>query len=278
MSKKKNKNNVQKRDDLQSKFQEQHRYNNFGNVLNQIHAKGFRCHTNTLINVKSPITAFCGLNGVGKSTLIQLAATAYLGNTQQEKTYYISDFINSHKFDPKPCTDNAQVEYKYWQQEGNLKKLTITKKIGGGWDGHHRRPKRKVLYIGVGSYLPKVEKSDFITRYPNEIELLNSMPVEPYIQEWICKILSKSYDEITSHTFKFRKKTDKIHSVKQNGINYSEPHMGYGEARSQYLIRLFEALPNKSLILIEEPEISLHPSAQYKFGCYLVDVSLRGCL
>jgi hypothetical protein len=51
--------------------------------------------------------------------------------------------------------------------------------------------------------------------------------------------------------------------------------MGYGEARSQFLIAAMEALPAKSLVLIEEPEISLHPHAQYEFGHYLVDVSAR---
>ena len=51
--------------------------------------------------------------------------------------------------------------------------------------------------------------------------------------------------------------------------------MGYGEARSQYLINALELLPNKSLVLIEEPEISLHQSAQYNFGKYLIDVASR---
>ncbi len=262
------------RNALQKMFNESNRYTNFGDVLMRMHVKGFRCHTNTVIDIKSPITAFCGLNGVGKSTLIQLAAAAYLGANPQE-TYYISNFIYSHKFDPKPFDDEAQVEYKYWQNDCSLKQLTLSKKSGGGWDGYNRRPRRRVLFVGIGSYLPKVEKSDFIVRYPKEIELLTSVPVEAHVKDWTCRILGKSYKEIFSHTFKFRKKTDRINSVQQNGVTYSEPHMGYGEARSQYLIRVLEALPDKSLILLEEPEISLHPSAQYQFGCYLVEVSKR---
>lgn len=51
--------------------------------------------------------------------------------------------------------------------------------------------------------------------------------------------------------------------------------MGYGEGRSQYLIGRLETLPERSLILIEEPETSLHPSAQYALGRYLVDVAIR---
>jgi len=51
--------------------------------------------------------------------------------------------------------------------------------------------------------------------------------------------------------------------------------MGYGEGRTQYLISALEMLPEGSLILIEEPETSLHPSAQFEFGRYLVDVARR---
>lgn len=61
--------------------------------------------------------------------------------------------------------------------------------------------------------------------------------------------------------------------VERTGRKYSEAHMGFGEGRSLYLIRILETLPNRSLVLIEEPETSLHPSAQYHFGQYLVDVA-----
>ena len=271
MSKKTN--NIDKCNELKSKFQEQHRHHNFGDVLVQMHIQGFRCHTNTLIKVENPITAFCGLNGVGKSTLIQLSAIAYMGETQQE-TYYIRDFIKSHKFDPNPFTEDARVEYKYWQQTSVEKQLTISRKHDGGWQGYNRRLKRKVLYIGVSSYLPKVETSGFI-RYPAEVEVMSSIPVEENIKKWTDQILGKDYEKVETHTFQFRNKENKINSVQYNQINYSETNMGYGEARSQYLIRVIESLPNQSLILIEEPEISLHPSAQYQLGCYLVDVTLR---
>jgi len=259
---------------LQNKFQDSHRYSNFGNVLMRMHVKGFRCHTNTVIEFKSPITAFCGLNGVGKSTLLQLAASAYLGDTSQE-TYYINNFIDSHKFDLKPFSDNAQVEYKFLKEGNSLQQLTISHKSSGGWDGYKRRPKRKVLFVKIGSYLPRIDKSDFINRYSEEVELTSSDPVDPHVKEWTCKILSQNYDDIFCRTFSYKKRTEKINSVQQGNIIYSESHMGYGEARSQYLIRLLEGLPNKSLILIEEPEISLHPSAQHHFGCYLVDVAIR---
>jgi len=268
------KTNIDNCNALKSKFEVRHRYSNFGDVLVKMHVQGFRCHANTVIEIESPITAFCGLNGVGKSTLIQLAAAAYRGQSQQD-TYYISNFINSHKFDPNPFTSNARVEYTYFQRDSTHRQLNLSRKTEGGWQGYIKRLKRNVLYIGVSSYLPKVEQSDFINRYPQEVVLVNSISVEQYVKEWTCKILSRNYEKIETHTFQLRKRIGKINSVEHNLVNYSEPHMGYGEARSQYLIRIIESLAKKSLILIEEPEISLHPNAQYQLGCYLVDVTLR---
>lgn len=152
---------------LQSKFNESNRYNNFGNVLVRMHVQGFRCHTNTVIEIKSPITAFCGLNGVGKSTLIQLAAASCRGCSQKEKTYYISDFLAIHKFDPKPFADDAHVEYKYWQEDRSPKTVTISRIASEqNWSGYRRRPERRVSFVSIGSYLPRIEKSDFISRYP----------------------------------------------------------------------------------------------------------------
>ena len=146
---------------LQRKFALEHRYANFGPVLMQMHVKGFRCHSNTLIDITSPITAFCGLNGTGKSTLLQLAAASYVYDTMRQNT----------------------VSYA--------------------------TRKRSVVRVQRGT------------------------------------------------------------------SQYSEAHMGYGEARSQYLIQTIESLPPHSLVLIEEPEISLHSHAQHEFGCYLLNVSSR---
>jgi hypothetical protein len=50
---------------------------NFGDVIVSMQINGVRCHSNTAIELNSPIGAFSGLNGTGKSTILQLAACAY---------------------------------------------------------------------------------------------------------------------------------------------------------------------------------------------------------
>lgn len=265
------------RDALSSKFKDTSRFANFGEVLMQMQVTGFRCHTNTVIRIASPITAFCGLNGTGKSTLLQLAAAAYKGGASRTG-YYIKDFLIVSAFDPSPFNDDASIEYKYWQGERPQKTLTLSRSAAtSSWRGYKRRPTRYVFFAGVGLYLPKVEQRDFICRKAGKLRLVRSNPVPREIKEWTSKILGLNYEDILSHDVMYSQQTGTVVSVRRGGNNYAEPNMGFGEGRTQYLVSMLETIPEKSLVLIEEPETSLHPSAQHEFGNYLVDVSRRKC-
>lgn len=51
--------------------------------------------------------------------------------------------------------------------------------------------------------------------------------------------------------------------------------MGFGEGRILYTIDQLENAPEQSLFILEEPETSLHESAQHEFAKYLLDVCNR---
>ena len=260
------------RNDLKNMFDPSNRFANFGDVLTKVHAQGFRCHTNTVIEVKSPITAFCGLNGTGKSTLLHLAAVAYKHQNKDER-FYLSDFFVSGTIDPFPFKEDATVEYKFWQEDGSTQSLTLSKSSRGGWQGYARRPERKVHFSGIGLYLPKIEKRDFIVRYARRLTVSESTAVNDRVKQWTSQILGHRYESISSNIVGYSHHRGEVLMVEQSGNKYSEAHMGFGEGRILYLLSILETLPEKSLILIEEPETSLHQSAQYHFGKYLIDVA-----
>jgi predicted ATPase len=264
---------------LQDKFKEQHRYTNFGSVIMRMHIKGFRCHSDTVIEISSPITAFCGFNGTGKSTLLQLAANAYKRPDASSPQYYIKDFMVVGTLDPAPFSDSATMEFQIWQEDRSLKRLRFSRDARNKkWLGYRSRYiGKKVFFASIGLYLPKVERRDFTVRNASSIVVMESSEVPANVKMWSCKVLSHNYENIYSNVVTHVESKGKVISVCRTGIRYSEPHMGFGEARSQYLINALESLPDKSLVLIEEPETSLHPSAQYQFGCYLVDVAIRKC-
>jgi hypothetical protein len=190
--------------------------------------------------------------------------------------YYIKNFLEAGTLDPNPFTDDAKVEYKFWQEDRSLKSLTISRRVSTKrWSGYTRRLNRVVLFAGVGCYLPWIEQRDAVARHSAQLIIENSEDVVGQIRTWTCVVLDKQYDNMYRNMVSYSTRKRAVITVQRAASRYSEAHMGYGEARSQYLITTIEALPERSLVLIEEPEISLHPHAQHEFGRYLVDVAAR---
>lgn len=104
--------------------------------------------------------------------------------------------------------------------------------------------------------------------------------VSPEVCNIISEIMKVEYSEIKIVTHqlydsKSSFKPSKTIWMKKDGKNYSEAFAGTGEARIILLINdLFQA-PKNSLILIDEPEISLHPSAINNLKRYILQITLE---
>ncbi len=128
--------------------------------------------------------------------------------------------------------------------------------------------------------LSKVLGSDSQTYYLYNKEMVDyniEMPEE--VCKEVSEIMGESYSsiKIVIHNFYTKSsgnKPAKTIWMKKNGNIYSEAFAGTGEARTILLVNDILNAPDNSLLLIDEPEISLHPSAIYKLKCFL----LRECL
>lgn len=269
------------RNKLQNLFRPESRHANFGEVLSSVLVHGFRCHTNTSIEFESPIVAFCGPNGTGKSTLLQILASAYNAVEETPERYYIKDFIVTGTLDPAPFQQDAFVEYNYWQPgrpDGSRSPRTLTLSRDAGskrWRGYRRQPRRTVYFAGIGLYLPRVELRDFIVQQALKLTVTDTIAIPDRSKDWICKILACSYEVVQANTVRFNNRSDTVVTVTRYGSTYSETNMGFGEGRVQHIINVLENLPDRSLVILEEPETSLHPSAQHELGVYLVDVCIQ---
>ena len=265
------------RDKIQRMFDTATRFGSFGDVIVQIQIQGVRCHKNTIIEVDSPIIALCGLNGTGKSTALQLAAIAYQNDSE---VYYVKDFMVEGPLDPSPFADNTSVRYQFWNNNRETTQRTLSRNSKTKrWGEYSDRLERRIFFAGIGKYLPKIEQHDFIVNNAEKLQVSSSTLVAEDIRRWICNVLACDYEEVKINTVTYNEKdeiqTGQVVSVQRGGKCYSESHMGFGEGRTQYLISALENLPEKSLVLIEEPETSLHPSAQHQFALYLMDVVCR---
>jgi predicted ATPase len=267
------------RDALQKKFAN-NRYSNFGNCINKITVNGVRGHTTTSVEIRSPITAFSGFNGTGKSTLLQLAAAAYKADSSH---FFISDFIVRGPLDRSPYTENASVQFGFETEKspdgkGLVSPGAVTISYNAKekrWDGYDRRPIRQVFFAGVGVFLPRSERKDYYFKNGDRLKISSSAAISTEIRDWAARILKCGYDELSANEVKFRTFKDNVISAKSGSNSYSESHMGCGEGKIQCLLKNLEALPSKSLLLLEEPETSLHPNAEYELGRYLIDLATR---
>ena len=90
----------------------------------------------------------------------------------------------------------------------------------------------------------------------------------------INRILGKSYESIilVEHQFYDRLGYSAfIKSSGNNGLRYSEANAGSGETAVIQLVHQVMSAEEFSLILLDEPEVSLHPSAQNKIRLFLLD-------
>jgi predicted ATPase len=259
---------------LASKFAREHRYANFGACVNSVKIRGFRGITCN-INFEFPVTAITGLNGAGKSTVGQLLLCGHKKlSTADYKRWYIKDFFPVSVADPKPFDDDASVEYRYQTSSADDdQSLTVTRAVQE-WSGYKRQPEKASIYIGLTFYLPKVERRDLTIYGAKNITLTQRAEVDSGAM-WATRILGNKYDEVFFQGVASASRSAELGMAKRFGAVYSENNMGFGEGRVIHTIRLLESCPAQSLVILEEPETSLHEYAQYELAKYLMDVSAR---
>lgn len=259
---------------LAGKFTSENRYSTFGHALKSIHIRGFRGVVDLNIDFQFPITAISGLNGAGKSTVGQLCLSAY--KNFSGKRFYVRDFFPASAADPNPFTDDSNIIYEYHTEEpNNPQSLTVARTKKRQWSGYKRQPERSCYYIGFTIYIPKVEQRDLSIYRGAQVVLGEQRAISDVAKQYVGRILGQQYNALHFQRITHGKKEGELGIASRFGAQYSENNMGFGEGRMLYLVDLLEHSPEKSLFVIEEPETSLHESAQRELGKYLLDVCNR---
>lgn len=93
----------------------------------------------------------------------------------------------------------------------------------------------------------------------------------------ISSILGRSYDEVTMVAHRYFGFDGVSVWLRSSGLNYSEAFAGSGEFAVVLLVQAVTEAPPCSLILLDEPEISLHPGAQRKLMAFIRDQAKDRC-
>jgi predicted ATP-dependent endonuclease of OLD family len=228
--------------------------------------KGIRGIKNIKIEFKYPITAIAGVNGVGKTTILQTIACLFhnndktyrpyrLSNAKHQPPYYrFSDFFVFTR-DEENFKKGIKIEYFFDGKSYNINR-------DNRWSKYERRPKKYVDYIGVSRVLPSYEFSTFKNTFKGNYKILDKKTLDNDTKSIISNILNnplKDIEEISSKKIS----NFKLNNIKiQDELKYSNFNMGAGEEVAISLISRISLLKENSLILIEEIELGLHPLAQ----------------
>ncbi len=233
-----------------------------------------------------PITAICGRNGVGKSTVLALAAisarpapiwTAYRSNTRPKRQpragqgYTFQDFF--HRRSTAPVLNGIiinwvlvdhgnETEYGARVIEGRWRRVTDP----GRHDAHRQLPPREIDVIPISRVLPPSDisgvRSAFVAADGMQVERLNAQSLAA-----LSFIMGKTYQAADTQTVRG--------FLLQNcraGARYSGFDMGAGECAVITLLSRLQKMPTGGLVLIEEIELGLHPEAQERLMECLIKI------
>lgn len=268
------------RKELSTAYSPANRFEKFGSVVERLRIRGFRGHTNTSIEFAHPVVAFSGPNGSGKSTVLEIAACCYKNTVGA--SYHVPDFIPTGELDLAPFRPDASVEVSYCQRapnpETNPQSLTIARIAADSrWRGYDRRPEKPVLFLGHGRHLPRSDRRDLLREMAENGKLVSSKELPKVVRDCASQILAREYTSLNEAALARDKDGAQAIMVERKGVGcaYSELQMGCGEARVLSLVLALESAPDKSIVLLEEPESAVHFAAQGRLGHYFLDVARR---
>jgi len=92
-------------------------------------------------------------------------------------------------------------------------------------------------------------------------------------REMVSEILGRSYDSIKIIRHRYFNVEGYSVVMRATGLQYSEAFAGSGEFAVVILVKKVSEAPERSLILLDEPEVSLHPGAQQKLMVLLAKMA-----
>ena len=235
-------------------------------TLNEVGLRGVK---NTTIEFNYPITAIAGANGIGKTTILQLIACLYHNNETAHKPYRFSNAKNAKSyytfrdffihFRGEDKSEGSEISYEFIQGK---KRGSHTLKKGQNWSSYNRRPQRVTDFYGVSRIIPANEFNMFKNTFASSTASFTTRSLSAQSTEMIKNVLNKPLDSVDVNSSSKLANFEFNHIHLTTGLSYSNFNMGAGEEVIVSLISRMSALPNSSIVLIEELELGLHPKAQ----------------
>ncbi|WP_294364363.1 AAA family ATPase [uncultured Clostridium sp.] len=200
-----------------------------------------------VLNAQKGIFAICGLNGVGKSTIIS-AIKSILGLDLNVK-----DELRISK------------EVEGLVTLGQEKEINITSEYGKRLIDVIPKEANEYLYLEHEQAIDVINRITEETNFDEFLEQYDEYSMSKVQLEEISYIIGKDYKEvyiteIEDDFFKFP-----FFRVNCNGVRYDSTKMGVGEHILFYYYIMIEKIEKDGIVIIEEPESCISVRSQEKF-------------
>lgn len=223
--------------------------------LEWIEIDGIRGWDGQRFHFQFPIMAVVGENGVGKSTILQAAASIYRPDGPVTlKGRFASDF-----FPDTPWDHIRAAEIRGYVREGDSHVETSLRKPTDRWRGNPQRRQRHVEYIDLSRIQPVPARVGYAKLANPTFTEASSSEFEHSKLGRFCAILGRSYSGVKM-ALTNADANRQVPVISGTGGEFSGFHQGAGETALVEL--LTKDLPRYSLVLIDEVESSLHPRMQ----------------
>jgi len=255
------------------------------NRLAQVKIYNFRKFAkNSELNFTFPLTVIVGKNGSGKTTVMK--AIKLLSGKQIPQNEFFETVIDDGGFynaDISYLLDGKLLQYKRlrqneWSKDGeipaNLNVTYIqTKTMVGAID-------KSFLYDDIGKSIERTQKVDYVIKQSRKImqnPRSNSERKQRHFLsisavQTVNLILQGNIQSIEVIRHKYYSGTWGTSVIFNDGEQYSEYNAGSGEFVIASMVDRIEQIPSEGILLLDEPEISLHPGAQKRLICYILEV------
>lgn len=229
---------------------------------------GVRGIKNFSINLNRPITAICGKAGVGKSTLLSLLRLAFENTSSIDTAQSSFDdlFLTSHI--DTTFTD-FEIQWKYIKQKPDN---PIPDEVN--FDGASRkfsvnRPKKTVIFISTSQSSLGLKDVSVANHFRSNHMFEKTIELNEKFRQRLNDTLGKSFSEAALNVTN----DIKIRSC-LSGNKYSSLNMSSGEDVLIELFYILQVAEAQSLILIEDIEFGLYPSALTRLTPHLIEICL----
>ena len=255
------------------------------NRLSQIKVHSFRKFaTDSEINFSFPLTVIVGKNGSGKTTIMK--AIKLLSGKEIPQAEFFETVIDDGGLNNANISytlDGEQFQYKRirqneWGREGNIPdnfNVTYiqTKTMVGAID-------KSFLYDNIGKNTSRIQKVEYVIKQSKKIMQNPRSNSERKQRHFISEsavndinyILQEDIKTIEVIRHKYYSGTWGTSIIFNDGKQYSEYNSGSGEFVIASMVDKIQSVPSGGLLLLDEPEVSLHPGAQKRLICYILEM------